>query len=62
MAKLLKDGRIRIWLSNSGLGWLAFNFTVKQSIALRELLIVNTPPNDAHPNLSSNEGGDGSAH
>jgi len=63
MAKRLKDGRIRFWLRNQGLGWLIFNFTIQQAIALRQFMISNTPETDGGPNLFLNEGSDsGPAH
>lgn len=62
MAKLLKDGRIRFWLRNNGLGWLAFNFTINQAITLREYLNCNTPKDDGLPNLFRDDGSDRSAH
>jgi len=58
MAKRLKDGRIRFWLRNQGLGWLIFNFTIQQAIALRQFMISNTPETDGGPNLFFNEGSD----
>ena len=59
----LKDGRIRFWLRNHGIGWLVYNFTIQQAITLREFLNSNTPESDGKPNLFHNNGTDsGPAH
>ena len=63
MAVPLKDGRVRFWLRNHGLGWLVFNFTVNQAVTLREFFIANTPDSDGVPNLFTDDGSNqGSAH
>lgn len=38
----LKDGRIRLWLRNHGLGWLCFNLSTDQATTLRDFLVKNT--------------------
>ena len=59
----LKDGRIRFWLRNHGIGWLVYNFTIQQAITLREFFISNTPESDGNPNLFHDDGTDsGPAH
>lgn len=51
MAVPLKDGRVRLYLRNQGLGWLVFNFSVDQSIALRDFLISNAADSDSAVSL-----------
>ena len=58
MAIPLKDGRTRFWIRNHGIGWLVYNFTVQQSISLREFFISNTPDDDGSPNLFRDDGTD----
>ncbi len=63
LAKPLRDGRIRFWIRNHGIGWLVFNFTVQQAITLRQFFISNTPAHDGKPNLFDDDGSDtGPAH
>ena len=63
ITKLLKDGNIRFWLRSHGLGWLVFNFTVSQSITLRDFFIANTPDEDGNTSFFSEDGGNsGSTH
>jgi len=57
IAKLLKDGQTRFWLRSHGLGWLVFNFTVSQSIMLRDFFIANTSESDGAPSLFSDDRG-----
>ena len=58
MAIPLKDGRTRFWIRNHGIGWLVYNFTIQQSISLREFFISNTPDDDGSPNLFRDDGTD----
>ena len=44
--RLLKDGRIRLWIRNRGLGWLVFNLPVINACAMRDYLVANTPDDD----------------
>lgn len=55
LAVPLRNGRIRLWLRNSGLGWLIFNFTVTQAVSLRDFFIANTPEKNPEPGLFSND-------
>ena len=57
-ARRLKDGRIRLWMRNAGIGWLAFNLSIENGITLREYLIANTDQ-DRMPALLGNGGGEG---
>lgn len=40
-AKLLRDGRIRIWARSSGFGWLAFNIEMRDATLLRDWFTAN---------------------
>jgi len=40
-ARLLRDGRIRIWARSSGFGWLAFNLEPRSAQPLRDWLMAN---------------------
>lgn len=44
-ARLLRDGRIRLWIRNPGIGWLVFNLSHEQGVTLREYFIANTDQN-----------------
>lgn len=59
-ARLLRDGRIRLWIRNAGLGWLVFNLAREQAVTLREFLRANTDP-DAIPALFGDNDGEGQA-
>lgn len=59
-ARLLRDGRIRLWIRNAGLGWLVFNLSREQAVTLREFLRANTDP-DAIPALFGDNDGEGQA-
>jgi len=50
-ARSLADGAVRLYLRSSGLGWLAFNFTAPQGIALRHLFTACTLDDEEGPNL-----------
>jgi len=39
----LRDGRIRVWLRNHGLGWMVFNIPILQACTMRDYLVANTP-------------------
>lgn len=41
--RLLRDGGIRLWIRNRGLGWLVFDFPVSNACAMRDYLVANTP-------------------
>lgn len=41
VAARLKDGRIRLWMRNRGIGWQAFNMDTRNAAALRDWLIAN---------------------
>jgi hypothetical protein len=59
--RLLRDGRIRFWFRNSGLGWLVFNVPTDKACAIRDYLIANTPEGHTGPNLFSDDGTSGNA-
>ena len=40
-AKLLKDGRVRLWARSSGFGWLAFNLPMEDARTLRDWFMAN---------------------
>jgi hypothetical protein len=40
----LRDGRIRFWMRNIGIGWMVFNVPIQAACAIRDYLIANTPP------------------
>lgn len=61
-ARRLRDGRIRLWIRNAGIGWMAFNIPAAQAITLRDYLIVHTDPNASSDLLREEVGGSGSAH
>jgi len=58
-ARLLRDGRIRLWLRNAGIGWMAFNLPVDKACTLRDYLIANTPEKSPGPNLFADNFGEG---
>ncbi len=49
--RLLRDGKIRFWLRNRGLGWMVFNLPVEKACAVRDYLIANTPKESPGPNI-----------
>lgn len=57
--RLLRDGRIRLWIRNRGLGWLVFNIPTINACAMRDYLIANTPTDEAAPDFFSDEAPDG---
>lgn len=59
MAVPLKDGRIRFWILNDGLGWLVFNFSHAQAIALRDFFATHAADPNAAPRLFGDQGGSG---
>lgn len=61
-ARLLRDGRIRLWIQNRGFGWMALNLLAVQAAALRDFLILNTPQDDTYPSLFRDDRGDRSTH
>lgn len=60
-ARLLKDGRIRLWIRNAGIGWLAFNLSHEQSLTLRDFMIANTDQEAVSALLRTSDG-QGNAH
>ena len=61
--RLLRDGRIRLWLRNHGLGWLVFNLPVDKACVARDYLVANTPTVESSPNLFIDDLGDrGTSH
>jgi hypothetical protein len=60
-ARLLRDGRIRLWIRNHGLGWLVYNLPVNKACTLRDYLIANTPKSTPGPNLLEDDFGDSGA-
>ncbi|WP_101048907.1 hypothetical protein [Macromonas nakdongensis] len=40
-ARLLRDGRVRLWARSSGFGWLAFNLEPRNARVLRDWLAAN---------------------
>lgn len=57
--KRLRNGGVRMYLRNSGLGWLLFDFRPDQAIAIRDYLAVSTDADTASALFG--EGG-GTAH
>lgn len=57
-ARPLKDGRVRLWLRNGGLGWMIFNLSIEKACALRDFLIANTPASPGEHDLFRDGGGD----
>lgn len=55
----LKDGRIRFWLRNNGLGWLVFNFSHQQAVTLRDFFATNVHSQMGETRLFGAEGSDG---
>lgn len=51
----LKKGGIRLYLSNAGLGWLAFTLTLSQSIALRDFFSANVSESNGAANFFSDK-------
>ena len=49
--RLLRDGSIRFWLRNFGLGWMVFNLPVEKACAVRDYLVANTPKESPGPNI-----------
>jgi len=41
MAVRLRDGRIRFWARSAGFGWLAFNLSTTDAMAIRDYLVAN---------------------
>lgn len=60
-ARLLHDGRIRLWIRNHGLGWLVFNLPVEQARGLRDYLNANLPETPSSPSLFDDELGGANA-
>ena len=56
--RLLRDGKIRMWLRNSGLGWMVFDLPVDKACAVRDYLIANTPQTSSGRNLLAKDFGD----
>ncbi|MGY6214959.1 hypothetical protein ACW73L_07340 [Methylolobus aquaticus] len=54
-ARSLVDGGVRLYMRSGGLGWLAFNFTASQGIALRHLFTACALDEKHGPNLSADE-------
>lgn len=59
MAVPLNDGRIRFWIRNDGLGWLVFNFSTTQAIALRDFFAAHAADPQHAPRLFGDQGGSG---
>jgi hypothetical protein len=55
-ARVLRDGRIRLWIRHGGLGWLVFNLSRQTNVVLRDYFIANTDP-DERPDLVGQQGG-----
>ena len=53
--RLLRDGSIRLWIRNRGLGWLIFNIPVNNACTMRDYLIANTPTDENGPDFFSDE-------
>jgi hypothetical protein len=53
--RLLRDGRIRLWIMNPGIGWLVFNIPVNTACSMRDYLVANTTTVESVPNLSSED-------
>lgn len=41
IAVRLKDGRVRLWMRNRGIGWQAFNLDIRNARTIRDWLIAN---------------------
>lgn len=52
VAARLRDGRIRLWMRNRGIGWQAFNMDIRNAATLRDWLITNV---DTHSDLFSDQ-------
>jgi len=57
-AARLRDGRIRLWIRNQGIGWLAFNIPADKACGLRDYLIANTGANPSGSGLFQKQGSD----
>jgi hypothetical protein len=44
-ARQLVDGRIRLWVRNAGIGWMAFNLPVAKAQSLRDYFVANVNGN-----------------
>lgn len=60
-AKLLRDGGVRIWLRNPGIGWFAFNLATDKAGVLRDFLVAGLPEGDASSNFFSDDIDEGGA-
>ena len=59
VAKVLRDGRIRLWIRHGGLGWLVFHLNRETIVTLRDFFVANTDLN-ARPALLGKQ--DGNMH
>ena len=59
--KLLKDGSIRFWLRNAGLGWMVFDLSTEQACGVRNYLLANTPDMGDGVNFFTEDDGSGGA-
>ncbi|MHB1091731.1 hypothetical protein [Thiobacillus sp.] len=53
--RLLRDGKIRFWLRNFGLGWMIFNLPVEKACAVRDYLVANTPKESPGPSIFADD-------
>jgi len=60
---MLRDGSVRFWMRNIGIGWLPFDVTIKNACAIRDYLISRTSSAGTGPGLFSDDlGGGGAPH
>lgn len=60
-ARRLRNGGMRLWMRSGGLGWLVFDLTAEQTIALRNWINASGIEDQGGPNLFSESGGQGEA-
>jgi hypothetical protein len=60
IARRLKDGRIRLWIQNAGIGWLAFDLSHRNGATLRDFMAANVDTTTS--DLFSKEGIDAAKH
>jgi hypothetical protein len=56
---LLRDGNVRFWMRNIGIGWLAFDVQIANACAIRDYLVDRIPADGTGPSLFDKKLGDG---